>query len=34
MNFVTGIGQMTLAGAFASWYFAFKKPQGHFFRYF
>ena len=27
MNFVTALGQMTLAGAFASWYFAFKKPD-------
>ena len=27
MNFITALGQMTLAGAFASWYFAFKKPQ-------
>jgi len=27
MNFVTAINQMTLAGAFASWYFAFKKPD-------
>jgi len=26
MNFVTALGQMTLAGAFASWYFAYKKP--------
>ncbi|TRY97300.1 hypothetical protein DNTS_020591 [Danionella cerebrum] len=26
-NFVTGLGQMTLAGAFASYYWAFKKPE-------
>lgn len=26
-NFVTALGQMTLAGAFASYYWAFKKPQ-------
>ncbi|XP_030591376.1 choline transporter-like protein 2 isoform X2 [Archocentrus centrarchus] len=25
-NFVTGLGQMTLAGAFASYYWAFNKP--------
>ena len=27
INFVTAFGQCTLAGAFASWYFAFKKPD-------
>ena len=27
INFVTAVGQCTLAGAFASWYFAFKKPE-------
>ena len=27
INFVTAVGQCTLAGAFASWYFAFKKPD-------
>ena len=27
MNFVTAFGQCTLAGAFASWYFSFKKPD-------
>ena len=27
INFVTAFGQFTLAGAFASWYFAFKKPE-------
>uniref|UniRef100_A0A3B3S1C2 Choline transporter-like protein n=1 Tax=Paramormyrops kingsleyae TaxID=1676925 RepID=A0A3B3S1C2_9TELE len=26
-NFVTALGQMTLAGAFASYYWAFKKPD-------
>ncbi|KAL6455748.1 hypothetical protein MHYP_G00355990 [Metynnis hypsauchen] len=26
MNFVTGLGQMTLAGAFASYYWTLKKP--------
>ncbi|ROL53008.1 Choline transporter-like protein 2 [Anabarilius grahami] len=26
-NFVTALGQMTLAGAFASYYWAFKKPK-------
>ncbi|KAJ8345148.1 hypothetical protein SKAU_G00293410 [Synaphobranchus kaupii] len=26
-NFVTALGQMTLAGAFASYYWAFKKPE-------
>lgn len=25
-NFVTALGQVTLAGAFASYYWAFKKP--------
>lgn len=26
-NFVTALGQVTLAGAFASYYWAFKKPE-------
>ncbi|KAL0190435.1 hypothetical protein M9458_013133, partial [Cirrhinus mrigala] len=26
-NFVTALGQVTLAGAFASYYWAFKKPD-------
>jgi choline transporter-like protein 2/4/5 len=27
MNFIIALGQMTLAGAFASYYWAFHKPQ-------
>ena len=27
MNIITGIGQYTLAGTFAMWYFARRKPQ-------
>jgi choline transporter-like protein 2/4/5 len=27
MNFIIALGQMTLAGAFASYYFAFTKPN-------
>jgi choline transporter-like protein 2/4/5 len=27
MNFIIALGQMTLAGAFASYYWAFKKPD-------
>ena len=27
MNFVIALGQCVLAGAFASWYFAFHKPD-------
>ena len=27
MNFIIALGQMTLAGSFASYYFAFKKPD-------
>ncbi|ELU15407.1 hypothetical protein CAPTEDRAFT_224558 [Capitella teleta] len=27
MNFIVALGQMTLAGAFASYYWAFKKPK-------
>lgn len=26
-NFVTALGQVTLSGAFASYYWAFKKPE-------
>jgi len=27
MNFIIALGQCVLAGAFASWYFAFHKPD-------
>lgn len=27
MNFIIALGQCALAGAFASWYFAFHKPD-------
>jgi len=27
MNFIVAFGQMTLAGAFASYYWAFQKPK-------
>ena len=27
MNFIIALGQCALAGAFASWYFAFQKPD-------
>ena len=27
MNFVIALGECVLAGAFASWYFAFHKPD-------
>ena len=26
-NFILALGEVTLAGAFASWYWAFKKPK-------
>jgi choline transporter-like protein 2/4/5 len=27
MNFIVALGQMTLAGSFASYYWAFEKPK-------
>jgi len=27
VNFVLALGEVTLAGAFASWYWAFRKPK-------